>query len=214
MKRRLILAAPLGLAACASLLPKQKYVSTTDWPLTLPPPPMQPVNRAGPVLLVRDLSAGPGLNDQSLHTLRPDGSLEISYYNRWAVPPADATTAALAAWAEASGAFSTVVAPGSRLTADLIVEGELSEFMADIAAQQARAVLTLVVIRNADTTVATARPLAQSRITGTAPLAGTDPAALVTAQRVALANVLAQAVALLTSCAAGQGRSQGFGANF
>jgi cholesterol transport system auxiliary component len=208
MKRRFILAAPLGLAACGSLLPAQKYVPTTVWPLAPPPPPLQPVNQAGPVLLVRDLSAAPGLNDQSLHTLRVDGSLEISYYNRWAVPPADAATAALAAWAEASGVFSAVVAPGSRLTPGLIIEGELSEFVADTAARQARAVLTLVVIRNAGTAVATARPLAQSRITGSAPLAGLAPPALVAAQRAALANALAQAVALLTSCAAGQAQSQ------
>jgi ABC-type uncharacterized transport system auxiliary subunit len=88
-----------------------------------------------------------------------------------------------------------VVAPGSRLTAELIVEGELTELVSDLAAGQAHAVMTLVVIQSLH---GNTRPLAQARITGTAPLQGTDAAAQVSAQRAALANALAQAVSLVT----------------
>jgi cholesterol transport system auxiliary component len=197
MQRRFLIGAPLALAGC-SVLPAQKYVARTDWPLDPPPPPMQPANPAGPVLLVRDLLAAPGLDDQGIRTLLPNGSLDIGYYNRWAVPPADAATQALANWLLASGDFSAVIAPGSRLTATLILEGELTEFLADESAGRATAVLTLVVISNSGSLAAKSRPLAQSRITGQAPLTGTDAASSVTALRAALASALGQAVALVS----------------
>lgn len=198
MRRRLILTAPILLAGCGSLLPAQKYVPQVNWPLQPAPPTVNPPNPHGPVLLVRDLAAGPGLQAQGLQTLRADGSLNIAYYNRWAVEPADAATAALTAWAEASGVFSVVVGTGTRLTPKLIVEGELTEFVADLATSQARAVLTLVVIANSDSLTAKSHPLAQQRIIGTAPLHGNDAPAEVAALQAALANALTQAVSLLT----------------
>ena len=204
MNRRFLLLAPLALSACAgSLLPKQKYIPRIDWPLNPPPPAQHAANPAGPVLLVRDINAGPGLDQQGVQVLQPDGSLVIDNYNLWAVAPADAVSAALAQWCEASGAFAAVVTPGSRLTAPLIVEGELTELDADTGAGQARAVLTIVVIRNSGGISAAALPLAQQRITGTAPLSGATPAAQVAAQRAALASALTQAVALVTRFAAG-----------
>ena len=33
MKRRIVLAAPILLAGCASVLPKQKYIPRVSWPL-------------------------------------------------------------------------------------------------------------------------------------------------------------------------------------
>jgi cholesterol transport system auxiliary component len=193
MKRRIGVLGPALLAGC-TVLPAQKYVARTDWPLDPPPPQTTPADAAGKVVLVRDLNAGPGMVNTGVQTLRADGSLDIGYYNNWAVAPADAATAALASWLTASGAFSAVVAPGSRLTADLIVEGELTALLSDLSAGQARAVMTLVVIQNLH---GNTRPLAQARITGTAPLQGTDAAAQVAAQRAALANALAQAVSLV-----------------
>jgi cholesterol transport system auxiliary component len=193
MKRRFLVLAPAGLAGC-SILPQQKYIARTDWPLD-PAPPMNAVpNPAGKVVLLRALDAGPGMDDEGIKSLRADGSLNTSYYNRWAVAPSDAATQALGEWLTASGDFSAVVAPGSRLSADLILEGELTELVSDLGAAQARAVLTLVVINNAGLTT---RPLAQQRITGTAPNAGSDATAEVTAQRAALADALRQAVALV-----------------
>jgi len=197
MQRRLIMLAPLALGACASVLPQQKYVPKTDWPLAPPPPAYNAAAAGGPVLLVRDISAAPGLDAQGLQSLGADGSLTVDYYNLWAVDPADAVTQALADWAVASGAFSAVVTPGSRLTPGLILEGELTELVADRGAGQARCVLTLVVIKPAANYSAAALPLAQARIVGTAALAGNDAAAQVAAERAALAQALGQAVALL-----------------
>jgi cholesterol transport system auxiliary component len=199
-RRRLVLTAPLVLASCGSVLPAQKYVPQVDWPLDPQPPKWQAASPGGPVLLVRDLAAGPGLDDQGLQSLRADGSLDISYYNHWAVPPADAATAALTNWAEASGAFSAVVGTGTRLTPGLIVEGTLTEFVADLSTGQARAVLTLVVIGNSGSIAAKSLPLAQRRIAGTAPLSGNDASAQVAAERAALADALGLAVALLIKC--------------
>jgi cholesterol transport system auxiliary component len=195
MKRRWIVAAPAVLAGCASILPKQKYIPTVSWPLNPRPPNTLPANPAGKVLLLRDLNAGPGMSAQGIQTLQADGSLSISYYNQWAVAPADAAAEVLGNWLTASGAFSAVVSPGSRLTANLIVEGEFSELLSDVGAGQAKAVLTLVVIQSLG---GNTRPLAQQRIEGTAPLHGTDYAAQVAAQEAALANAMQQAVALVT----------------
>ncbi|HQT46501.1 MAG TPA: ABC-type transport auxiliary lipoprotein family protein [Acidocella sp.] len=196
MRRRLVLTAPLALSACASLLPAQKYVTRTDWPLEPAPPAAMPGNRAGKVLLVRAITAAPGLDARGVQSLAPDGSLKTDYYNLWAVDPADAVTQALLAWTQASGVFSAVATPGSRLTPSLILEGQLTELVADLGQGQARAVLTLVVIKAAGA-MGVAMPLTQVRLSGTAPLQGSDPAAEVAAQRAALADVLKQAMALL-----------------
>jgi ABC-type uncharacterized transport system auxiliary subunit len=193
-RRLLMLCAPLALAACsASLLPQQKYTPTIDWPLDPVPPAQNPPNPAGPVLLIRAITAAPGLDQQGIQSLLPNGSLNIDVYNLWAVAPADAVTQSLVDWCEASGAFSAVITPGSRLNAGLILEGELTELVAEGTAGQARAVLTLVVIKNGHPAI----PLAQSRLTGSAPLSGTTPAAQVAAQRAALISVLQQSVALI-----------------
>jgi cholesterol transport system auxiliary component len=197
MKRRLVLSGPLALASCGSVLPQQKYVARVDWPLAPPPPRQFPANPAGKVLLVRDLAAAPGMDERGLRALRPDGSLDISYYNHWAVEPEDAATAALTAWLEASGAFAAVVSLGTRLDAALVVEGELSDLVADEGDGQARAVLTLVVIRNSGGLTAKALPLAQARLVGTAPLTDTGAPADVAAMRAALADALGQAVGLV-----------------
>jgi cholesterol transport system auxiliary component len=198
MKRRMVLLAPLALGACSTLLPVQKYIPRVNWPLDPAPPAQHAANPAGPVLLVRDIQAGPGLDQQGVQSLKADGSLNVDYYNLWAVNPADAVTQALLTWAQASGDFAAVVSPGSRLTAGLILEGELTELVADTTAGQARAVLTLVVIKSGGSVAAAALPLAQERITGTAPLQGATPAAQVAAQSAALADALGQAVALVT----------------
>ncbi len=195
MKRRMIVAAPVLLAGCSSLLPKQKYIAQVSWPLNPQPPASSAANTAGKVVLLRGLGAGPGMNSQGIQILQADGSVSSSYYNTWAVAPADAATEVLAAWLTASGAFSAVVSPGSRLTANLIVEGELSELLSDQSAGEAKAALTLVVIQNLN---GNTRPLAQQRIVGIAKLGGTDYAAQVAAQNAALADAMRQAVSLIS----------------
>jgi len=193
MKRRIVLVAPLGLAACTSVLPAQKYVAKVNWPLAPQPPVFHPALSHGPVLMVRAITAAPGLDAQGLQTLGPDGSLTIDYYNLWAVEPADAITQGLVTWAQATGFFSAVVTPGTRLNADYIVEGELTELVTDPGAGQARCVVTLVVMKATGTPV----PVLQQRLVGIASLSGTDAPAQVAAERAALANVLTQAMDVL-----------------
>jgi cholesterol transport system auxiliary component len=197
MKRRATLLAPLALTACGSLLPRQKYIPRINWPLDPSPAASLPSPATGPILLVRDLIAAPGFDQQGLQTLQPDGSIAVDFYNLWAAPPAQAVTQALITWCQASGEFSAVVSPGSRLTPNLILEGTLTELLADLGAGQGRAALTLVVIKPSIQLGATALPLAQVRLAGTAPISGQGAAAQATAQSSALANVLGQAVALV-----------------
>lgn len=197
MNRRLILLAPLALSACTSLLPAPKYIARTSWPLDPPPPVQNPASASGPILLVRPITAAPGLDQLGLQSLAPDGSLSIDYYNNWAVAPADAVTQALVTWCQASGTFAAVISPGSRLTPTFILEGELTRFLADPAQAQAVVVLTLVLIKPATGLTTAALPLVQTRIVGTAPLTGSTPAAQAMAQSAALANALTQATALI-----------------
>lgn len=194
-RRRFLLAAPLALSACASLLPAQKYTPRVSWPLQPLPPPAAPLAPGAPVLLVRPITAAPGLEARGLQSLAADGSLHVDYYNLWAVPPADAVTQALLDWSQASGAFSAVVTPGSRLVPNLILEGELTELLADTTQGEARVALTLVVIRPGvgGATV----PLRQALLRAAVPLAANDAPAQARAQSEALAKVLAQAMALL-----------------
>ncbi|MDD2795551.1 ABC-type transport auxiliary lipoprotein family protein [Acidocella sp.] len=198
MNRRFACLALLALSACTSLLPAQKYIARTSWPLAPQPPAQNPANPSGPILMVRAISAAPGLDQTGLQSLAPDGSLNIDYYNNWAAAPADAATQALLTWCQASGAFSAVIQPGSRLNPGLIVEGELTQLLANPASGQATAVLTLAVIKPAGGITTAALPLVQQRITGAAPLVGATPAAQAAAQNAALASALVQAVALLT----------------
>jgi cholesterol transport system auxiliary component len=195
INRRLVFLAPLALAGCGSLLGPQKYVARTDWPLA-PPPPASGGGKGKGVVLVRDFLAGPTLGGRGLLTLEPDGGLHTGYYNRWAVPPAQAVTASLIAWLQASGAFAAVVASGSALSETLAVEGTLDTLMADLTSNTARAALTMVVAKPHGIGE---RPVLQRLITASAPLSGRTGPALVAAQRAALANVLGQAVRAVIS---------------
>jgi cholesterol transport system auxiliary component len=193
INRRLLLLAPLALTGCGSILGPQKYVARTDWPLAPPPPAGDGKGRG--TVLVRDIEAAPGLGGRGLLTLEPDGGLHTGYYNRWAVPPAQAVTASLIAWLQASGKFAAVVPSGSALSPGLIVEGTLNTLMADLASNTARAGLTLVVAKPHGIGE---RPVLQRRLAARMPLKARDGAGLVAAQRAALAEVLEQAVRLVT----------------
>lgn len=195
-RRLIVLAAPLALAGCGGILAKQPYVARTDWPLAPPPPATGGVAQSRDVVLVRGIAAGPALGDRGLITLEPDGSIHRGYYNRWAVPPAQAVTAALIAWLQASGGFAAVVGEGSALSPGLIVEGTLDTLLADPGRHVARAALTLVVAKPVGIGE---RPVAQRLLKATAPLAGPTAPELVAAQRSALAGVLGQAVSMILS---------------
>lgn len=203
LRRRLVLAAPLGLAACGSLLPRQKYVPRIIWPLQPPAPAANAAPGTGKVLLVRAITAAPGLDQRGLQSLGADGSLNVDYYNLWAVPPADALTQSLITWAQASGMFAAVVTPGTRLTPGLIAEGELTQLLADLPANMARARMSLLIIKASGAVAGFAQPLAQLSLSASAPIAGSGAQAQAEAENQAVASLLGQAMAALRRYAGG-----------
>jgi cholesterol transport system auxiliary component len=179
----------LGAAGC-SVLPSQSYLQRRDWPLAVSRPQALPPRQGGRILLVRTVQAGPGLEGRGLSTLEQDGSERTAFYEQWAVPPAQAVDDDLRRWLAASGLFSGVVAPGSRLQADLVLEGELTVLHADLGNGTARAALALVLIDQHPTP---ARVLLQRTETASVKLEGKDTPAQVHAQVAAVEAVLRQA---------------------
>ena len=184
--RRALLAMAAALASC-SVLPNRPYQARRVWPLVLTGLPDAGPNPHGRILLVRSLTAGPGLQTRSLQTLAADGSVSSAYYEEWAVAPADGVEEALRQSLAGSGLFAAVITPDSRLKPDLILEGELLEFAADPSHGTARATLSVIV-----TTPEGRRPLLQWRNTAQAPLASADPPAVVQANLAALRTLLDQ----------------------
>jgi cholesterol transport system auxiliary component len=188
MRRRWVLAGTASLAGC-SLLPQAPYVQRRDWPLDVNRPSVVPRNQRGRVLLLRTVRAGPGLDARGMQWLQRDGSLHVDFYEQWAVPPAQAVENDLRQWLADSGRFSAVVAAGSRLNADLVLEGELDTFVADPNTGMARVALALVLIdqRQGSTTV-----LLQRTVAAEVRLGGGQPPAIADAMRAAIVDVLRQ----------------------
>jgi len=189
LPRRAILAAATSLAAC-SVLPARPYQQRREWPLEVHPTTV-PAPPGSPVLLVREMAAAPGLEARGLRTLVPDGAERLDYWEEWAVPPSQSVVACLRQWLAASGMFSAVISPGSDLSPDLILETELLAFVGDQQAGRARATISLVLLRPAH------GPLLQRTLTGEAPLAGTDGAAVAGALQSALLALLGKTQAAL-----------------
>ncbi len=199
LPRRLLLGGAAALGGC-SVLPQPAYVQRTVWPLIVRRPAVLPPRARGKVLVVRDLTPGPGLDQPGVQWLRADGSLHVDFYNQWAVPPAEGITDDLRRWLAASGLFAAVVGPDSGLTGDLVLEGELTAFLGDPAHREARAALALVLI-GARTTPP--RVLMQQTIAARAPVEATTPAGMVAALLAALRAVLAGTEARVRRFAAG-----------
>ena len=195
MKRRLLLAAPVILAGCG--LSERPYTERRQWPLIARRPTSASIERARanrPILLVRNLRAGPGLDVRGLQTLQADGSIRTDFYEEWAAPPAQGAEEALRGWLTASGLYSAVIASGSRLEPDQVLEGELTGLWTIPATSQAHCAIGITVVaQHASVT----RVLLQNRLAAEAPLAGTSPRESVEAQSTALAAVLAQIEAAL-----------------
>lgn len=204
MRRRTMLAG-LGVAALGgcSVLPSQPYVQRRDWPLVVHRPDVLPPRPSGPVLLVRNLAAAPGLEARGVQWLLPDGSLHVDYYEQWAVPPAQAVEDDLRRWLADAGLFSAVVGPGSRINADLVLEGELTALVGDPKAGVARAALALVLLDQKPNPI---KVKLQRTETATAPLASADPAVVVAALQAAVAAVLRQAEAVVAAAVVSGGR--------
>jgi ABC-type uncharacterized transport system auxiliary subunit len=195
----------LGAAGC-SVLPGQPYLQRRDWPLVVrrpaaspaESPPAPPSRAGGSVLLVRTVQVGPGLETRGLQTLQQDGSLKTAFYEQWAVPPAEGIDDDLRRWLADSGVFAAVLGPGSRMPADLVLEGELVALHADLGTGMARAALALVLI---DQRPSPARIRLERTEAASVKLEGTDPPSLVRAQLAAMAAVLRQAETDLANAA-------------
>jgi cholesterol transport system auxiliary component len=188
MRRRWLLAGGAALAGC-SVLPQQPYVQRRDWPLDVRRTPALPPRPRGRVLLVRAVRAAPGLEARGLQWLQRDGSVHVDFYEQWAVPPAQAVEDDLRQWLAGAGLFSAVLAPGSRLTADLVLEGELNAFSADLNAGVARASLALVLLDQRPSPI---KVLLQKTESAEVKLTGTEPPAMVDSLKAALVEVLRQ----------------------
>jgi ABC-type uncharacterized transport system auxiliary subunit len=175
-----------ALSGC-SLLPQAPYVQRRDWPLDVRRPSVSPRNPRGRVLLVRSVRAGPGLEARGLQWLQRDGSVHVDFYEQWAVPPAQAVEDDLRQWLADTGLFSAVVAPGSRLTADFVLEGELDVFIADLNAGVGRAALALVLL---DQRQGSTKVLLQRTETAEVKLTGTEAQAIAEAMKAVTAAVL------------------------
>ncbi|HEY2621330.1 MAG TPA: ABC-type transport auxiliary lipoprotein family protein [Acetobacteraceae bacterium] len=186
MRRRWLLAGVAALTGC-SVLPQTPYVQRRDWPLDVRRPSVSPRNPRGRVLLVRSVRAAPGLEARGLQWLQRDGSVHVDFYEQWAVPPAQAVENNLRQWLADAGLFSAVVAPGSRLNADFVLEGELDVFVADLSAGVGRAALAVVLL---DQRQGATRVLLQRTETGEVRLANDEAPAIAEAMKAALGEML------------------------
>lgn len=192
MNRRFFLGMTAAAVSGCSVLPSQPYQQRRDWPLLPRRASVSPAHKGGRVLLVRTMAAAPGLDARGVQWLLKDGSANTDYYEQWAVPPAAAMEEGLRRWLADSGLFAAVVAPGSRVTADFVLEPELTALIADPAAGTARAAVALVLLEpKGDTT----RVRLQRTETAEVRLSGTDVVAIVDGLRAAATAVLGQAEA-------------------
>jgi cholesterol transport system auxiliary component len=186
MNRRWMMTSVATLAGC-SLLPQTPYVQQRAWPLDVRRPSVEPRKVQGYVLLVRSIRAAPGLDDRGLQWLQRDGSVHVDFYEQWSVPPAQAMEDDLRQWLADSGLFTAVVAPGSRLNADLVLEGELDRFIADPPAGVVRVALAVVLL---DQRRGSTKVLLQRTESAQVELPRSDPPAIAGAMRAGIAELL------------------------
>jgi ABC-type uncharacterized transport system auxiliary subunit len=187
MRRRLLIALPL-LAGC-SVFPDRPNVPVRRFDLAPRRPATRTAPRGAAVVLLRRVQGVPGLQDLGLRVAKPDGSFDIAVYDQWLAPPGQLAEAALRGWLQASGLFSAVVAPGSRAEATLAIEGQLTTLEAAPEAEEARAALAGVLLRE---TGATSTIVTAFQVRGRAPLArDADAAAQAAAMEAALGDAFA-----------------------
>lgn len=193
MHRRLLLGAAALLAGC-SVLPDRPYIETLRFPLSPERPAGGTGQRARRVLLVRMMRAAPGLQQRGLRSIRRDGTEAVEFYAEWVAPPAEAAEDALRRWLAASQRFVAVVAPGSRARTDLVLEAEMTTLVADQRTNEARAGLSVVLLREG---ALASDVVLQRAVTGRAPLAGEQPAQMAAAMVSALGAALSELEAAL-----------------
>jgi ABC-type uncharacterized transport system auxiliary subunit len=186
MTRLWMVAFVATLASC-SLLPQTPYVQQRAWPLDVRRSSVAPRRPHSYVLLVRSVRPAPGLEDRGMQWLQRDGSVHVDFYEQWSVPPAQAMEDDLRQWLADSGLFTAVVAPGSRLNADFVLEGELDSFIADPSGGVVRVALALVLL---DQRRGSMKVLLQRTEDAEARLPTSDPPAIAEAMRAGIAEVL------------------------
>jgi cholesterol transport system auxiliary component len=195
MRRRFLLGGGAAALAGCSVLPEQPYQERREWPLEVRRPTTTVAGPHAPVLLLRALRAGPGLDTRGLRTRLTDGAERIDNWEEWAVPPPQGVEECMREWLAASGLFSAVVAPGSQVIADFVLEGELISFVGDQPAGLARAGLSLVLLRPSNT--GRFLPVLQRSLTGQAPLTGVGGPAVAASLQAALVALLTEVEAAL-----------------
>jgi ABC-type uncharacterized transport system auxiliary subunit len=196
MRRRDVLRVlPALLTACG--LSERPYAERRAWPLLVPRPAVLPPAAGGGVLLLRSIAAAPGLELRGLQSLRPDGSIRTEFYEEWAVPPAEGVEQALRQWLADCGMFAAVVAPGSRVPADIVLEGELTALWSIPAEHRAHAALAFTALLQQGR-VSSLR--LQQTVAADAPLPAPGAPAAAQAMRAALATDFAGVEVLLRSC--------------
>jgi ABC-type uncharacterized transport system auxiliary subunit len=195
--RRAAIVSALALAGCNTVLSRPAYVQRTTWPLELAPPRSLGVHapkKPSKTLIVEDFNAVPGLDQQGVQWLNQDGSVHADFYNVWQVQPAAAVSDDVMRWLSASHLFAAVVGSGSALTADLMLDGQLTAFVADPARLRAHAALSITLV---NPRTIPAKVLMQRTFSADAPMPKATPEGVVAGQRAALANVLNQLTAAL-----------------
>jgi cholesterol transport system auxiliary component len=186
MKRRFFLVTATALGGC-SLLPSSPYVQRRDWPLDVHRDATLPARQRGKVLLVRAIRAAPGLDVRGMQWLERDGSVHVDFYEQWAVPPAQAVEDDMRQWLAGAGLFAAVVAPGSRLDADYVLEGELQTFVADPSAGVSRISVVFVLLDQHPSPI---KAVLQRTESAEIRLAGADPPAIASAMKSSIVDVL------------------------
>ncbi|MDB5316184.1 MAG: hypothetical protein JWO24_2028 [Rhodospirillales bacterium] len=196
MIRRSLVIGPLAgaiLAAC-SVLPDRPAVEQRRFPMSITRPPGGRRGRGRRTLLVRLMRWAPGLDVRGLRGLTPEGNETSDYYNEWTAPPSELAEDALRRWLTSAGLFSAILTPGTRATADLILEAELNQLRAEPSLGRARAGIAGVLLANAS---GGTRLLTQFAVEAQAPLSTTTSDAAAAAMTAALASALAMVEARL-----------------
>lgn len=118
-----------------------------------------------------------------------DGSYEVDFYNEFFIPPSQMVQEELGEWLATSGLFESVVEPGSRITPEYYLEGNLVSMYGDYTPEgPAEAVIELGLLLLTDGE--TKRPVFQKNYTERVPMRDDSPRALVDAWSEGLEQIL------------------------
>lgn len=191
MNRRLLLGLPLLAAGC-SVLPDRPFIESQRFTLS-PRREGPPGARTRHALLLRTMRAAPGMEQRGLRRVRTEGRVDVAPYEEWLAPPTELAELALRQWLVASGRFTAVTAPGSRLATFLVLETELIAL--EVGVDGARASLSALLLGQAG-------GLGNARVLGQTIVEGRSPAALeadAPQRAAAMQTALGQAFARLES---------------